>query len=286
MLSIIIGCGDKKTEELTIDFSETRDYRIINVFNQVKYTDYERRLPKNIQADAQSTEPYAIYSYFSMRPNNTYTFLIGNHFMHGTYTVKNPTELVLHANEFGDIPLTILKEQNGCIQIKGDFKNYKSDFMLELNGDTTYYLNLNTDIKTLSKENDYRSVTFNTWRNKPLEPETNQQIKQRIIANLNYISAYMRVHLHGEYDAIHTGGIHSPFLYAKNGLFLFEWQRVSGYWKYIFYDNKDAEKAYRFLKKVFNKVEPPRYIDNWLAYNEKCIEIVINELESEINTTP
>ena len=140
-------------------------------------------------------------------------------------------------------------------------------------------LNLNTDFEVLSKENDYRSVSFNTWRNKPAHPETDDEIKQRLVANLKYITAYMRVHLHGDFDTIHTDGVHSPFLYAKNGLFLYEWQRVSGFWKYIFYNQKDAEKAFKFLKRIFNTVQAPRYIDNWLAYNEKCMEIVINELK-------
>ena len=82
--------------------------------------------------NAQSTESYAVYSYFSLRADKSYTFLIGNHFMHGTYSLINPTELVLHSQKFGDIPLKILKENDGCIQITGDFKKYKSDFYVRI----------------------------------------------------------------------------------------------------------------------------------------------------------
>lgn len=275
-----IGCSKSKNER-TIDFSKDRDFRIINVFNEQKYTDLEQKLPNNIKANAESEESYATYSYLSLKANNEYTFLIGNKFMYGTFSVVNKDEIVLKSTEFGEIPLKIMKEEDGCIQIHGDFKAYKSDMMIELDGNTKYYLNLNTDFKQLGKENDIRSVTFNQWRFQPKQKETDQQIKQRLIANLKYIAAYMRVHMYGEFNQIHTAGIHSPFLYARNGLFLYEWQRVPYFWKHVFYDENDAEKAYKLLHKTFNNVEPPKFIDNWLAYNESCLQTLINKLEEE-----
>ncbi len=93
----------------------------------------------------------------------------------------------------------------------------------------------------------------------------------------------MRVHMYGGFNQIHTAGIHSPFLYAKNGLFLYEWQRVPYFWKHVFHDEKDAKKAFKLLHKTFNEVEAPKFIDNWLAYNESCLQIVIKKLEDEDN---
>ncbi|WCM42721.1 hypothetical protein MG290_03310 [Flavobacterium sp. CBA20B-1] len=276
-----IACSKWNPNIQTIDFSKDQDFRIINVFNEQRFNEYSERLPDKVLPIAESTEPYAFYSYLSLKPNKDFTFLIGNHFMHGTYKLVNKDEIVLQSALYGDLPLKILKEEEGCIQIHGDFKGYKSDFMLELEGNTNYYINLSTDFEKLDKENDIRSLAFNKWRFPAIQKETNQQIKERLIANLKYIAAYMRVHMYGGYDLIHTDGIHSPFLYARNGLFLYEWQRVPYFWKHVFYDEKDAEKAYKMVRNTFKVAEAPEFIDNWLFYNESCLRAVIAELEKQ-----
>jgi len=281
LLCILFISCNKSENNRTIDFSKDRDFRIINVFNEQNYADLQQRLPNNIKANAESQESYATYSYLSLKSNKEYTFLIGNKFMYGTYSVINKDEILLKSEEFGEIPLKIMKEEDGCIQIHGDFKAYKSDMMVELDGNTSYYLNLNTDFEKLGKENDIRSVAFNQWRFEPQQKETDEEIKKRLILNLKYIAAYMRVHMYGGFNQIHTAGIHSPFLYAKNGLFLYEWQRVPYFWKHVFYDEKDAEKAFKLLHKTFSDAEAPKFIDNWLAYNESCLQTVIKKLEEE-----
>src|SRR5690606_37902026 len=108
---ILIGCKNQNSEIITIDFSSPRDFRIINVFNQQKFNEYKNRLPKNIEPNAVTSEPYSWYSYLSLRPQNNFTFLLGNHFMFGTYSLISSTELVLHTNEYGDIPIKIIKEK-------------------------------------------------------------------------------------------------------------------------------------------------------------------------------
>lgn len=276
---ILMSCSNARKDERTIDFTKDQDFRIVNVFNESKYQDLSSRLPKQIEPDVELQENYVHYSYLSLRPNKTYTFLLGNQFMHGIYEMLNPDEILLKSNDFGSIPLKIINEKNKAIQVYGDFKNYKSDFMLELEGNTNYYLNFKTDFEVLSKENDIRSVAFNEWRFRSNVPENDAAIKNRLMQNLKFMAAYMRVHLYGNFDQINTGGIHSPFLHAKNSLVLYEWLHVSYFWKNIFYDVKDAEKAYKILKRTFNETESPPYIDNWLAYNEACLQEIIKTIE-------
>lgn len=280
-LLLFTACKTTESNERTIDFSVDRDFRIINVFNEQKYSDYQNRLPENIKPNKESEDTYTYYSYLSLRSNKDFTFLIGNKFMYGTYKLLNNDEIILHSKEFGDIPLKIIDEAKGCIQVIGDFKDYKSDMMLELDGKTTYYLNLNTDFEKLNKENDIRSVEFNDWRFKPEARESKEEIRIRLIKNLKYISAYMRVHMYGGFDSIHTDGIHSPFSYARNALILLEWQRVSYFWKHIFYDEKDADKAYFMIKRAIESSEAPVFVDDWLDYNEKCLQTIIDKLEEE-----
>lgn len=275
---LLAGCTQKKVR--TIDFTEDRDFRIINVFHQQKYEDLKKRLPDMIAPDKEISEPYAAYSYLSLKPDDTYTLLLGNQFMYGTYTVVNKDEVVLKSEEFGEMPLKILGEQGNAIQVFGDFKKFKSDFMVEINGRTGYYLNLKSDFKKLGKENDIRSLSFNEWRFRPAHKESDEEIKKRLVQNLNYMTAYMRVYLYGDFEKIYTQGIHSPFFYAKNSLVLLEWSYVPYFWKHMFFDEKDSEKAYKILKRAFAVTESPEYTDNWLAYNERCIQKVIATIEN------
>ena len=275
---VFVGCNKSKIPR-SIDFSKDRDFRIVNVFNESKYNDFANRLPKNIEPDAVLDEDYTAYSYLSLRPDKSYTFLLGNQFMYGTYQVLNKDEIILQSKDYGNIPLKIIDENKKAIQIHGNFKDFKSDFMLEIDGNTKYYLNLMADFEPLSKENDIRSLAFNQWRFRPVEQEDDAAIKKRLLQNLRYIAAYMRVHLYGDFDQINIAGIHSPFLHAKNGLFLYEWNRVSYFWKNIFFDAKDAEKAYKLMNRAFNESESPEFIDNWLAYNEACMEKLIETIE-------
>lgn len=279
-LFLLISCTSPKSTEEAIDFNKDRDFRIINVFNQQKYSNLEERLPELIVPNAEIQEPYAKYSYLSLKPNKEYTFLLGNQFMYGTYSVSNKNEIVLRSDEFGELPLKILKNDGLAIQIQGDFKKFKSDFMVEIGGNTRYYLNLKNDFKALNKENDIRSVAFNEWRFRPSQKENDEQIKKRLILNLKYIAAYMRVHLYGDFERIQTEGIHSPFLHAKNGLVLLEWMYVSYFWKNMFYDEKDAKKAFKLLNQAFNRAESPEFINNWLEYNEVCMQKIIDTIET------
>jgi len=274
---LLAGCSKKVR---SIDFTEDRDFRIVNVFNELKYEELKKKLPEGVAPGKEAPEPYVAYSYLSLKPDDTYTFLLGNQFMYGTYTVINSNEVVLKSEEFGEMPLKILDEQRNAVQILGDFKKFKSDFMVELNGSTTYYLNLKTDFKKLGKENDIRSVRFNKWRFKPTHKESDAEIKERLISNFTYIAAYMRVYLYGDFDKIYTQGIHSPFHHAKNGLVLLEWSYVPYFWKHMFYDEKDAERAHKMLKRAFILTKSPEYIDNWLAYNERCIQKLMETIEN------
>lgn len=286
LVCIVLGCNKHANNQINFDFSKDQDFRIVSVFNKQKYNELKEYLPNQIKADTESEESYRFYSYLSLKPNKEFTFLIGNSFMYGNYEVISKDEILLKSVDFGSISFKIMQQEGDYIQVYGDFKNYKSDMMVELDGSTHYYLNLNTNLKKLNKENDIRSLAFNQWRFPPIKEETDVEIRNRLIQNLKYITAYMRVHMYGGYSEIHTAGIYSPFLYAKNGLFLYEWQRVDYFWKHIFYNEKDAEKAYNMLKNTFYVIEAPEFIDNWLAYNESCIQKLIIQLEKDNENKP
>jgi hypothetical protein len=281
VLFVIFSCGSKEPVEAVLDFSKVRDLRIVNVFNESKKEDQEVRLRKPILPNRVAEEPYSYYSYLSLRPNKEFTLLIGNHFTSGEYVIVSNSKLELNSREYGTFEIEIIDATSDAIQVKGNFNNFPSDYMVKSSNNDHFYLNLINDFEPLNKENDIRSVMFNTWRIKPLQSETDEEIRKRLIDNLNYISAYMRVHMHGDFDGIHTAGIYSPFFFAKNGLHLLDWQKTSYYWKNIFFNDIEAEKAYIIIKKAFDNADIPQYSDDWLQYNESGIRNIITSIESK-----
>ncbi|HLT65572.1 MAG TPA: hypothetical protein VKZ80_04395, partial [Flavobacterium sp.] len=145
-LILLIGC--KKSEpERFIDFTASNDFRIVNVWNEENFKRLQETKSVQISPDAISEESFVHYSYLSLKPNHEYTFLIGNKFMYGTYVLINPHEIELQSEEFGKIPMKIIASEGDAIQIVGDFKNFKSDMMVEIDGNTIYYLNLKNDLE-------------------------------------------------------------------------------------------------------------------------------------------
>lgn len=276
----LISCGTRENVGEVLDFSKVRDLRIGNVFNESKKLDQEQRLRQPIFPNIVAEEPYSYYSYLSLRPNKEFTLLVGNHFTSGDYVIISNTKLQLNSIDYGTFELEIIDATSKAIQVKGNFNDFPSDYMVRSTNADWFYLNLINDFEPLNKENDIRSVTFNEWRKKPLHSEKDSEIKDRLLANLKYISAYMRVHMHGTFDGIHTAGIYSPFFFAKNGLHLLDWQKTSYFWKNIFYNDIEAEKAYTMIKKAFDTAETPDFSDNWLEYNEAGLRNIILSIES------
>ena len=282
LLLLFSACAKKDVEIDSLDFTKVRDLRVAYVFSESIRKDHSERLQRPILPNAMAEEAYGYYSYLSLRSNNEFTFLIGNHFTSGNYVVVSKNELQLNSIDYGIFQLEIIDATSNAIQVKGKFNDFPSDYMVRTSDNDFFYLNLVNDFESLNKENDIRSVAFNTWRKKPLDMETDEEIKRRLLANLNYISAYMRVHMYGDFEGIHTAGIYSPFIFAKNGLHLFDWDRTNRYWKNIFFNDIQAEKAYGFIKDAFELTEAPNYSDNWLEYNEAGLRKIISTLESDV----
>nr|WP_297309593.1 hypothetical protein [uncultured Flavobacterium sp.] len=268
-------------EKQLVDIKNLGDFTIVNVFSEDKLIETQRNYPKINITDYVSKDNYAYYSYLSLRPNRTYTFLLGNQYMFGNYEFKSD-ELVLNPSTGESIHLRILDATANSVQLHGDFKDFKSDFLVVVDSKSSFYLNLRPEISVDEVAYDYRLKELNQWRIKPNAPETDAEIKTRLINNLNYIASYMYANQMAQKEIINVRGIRSPFLHAANGVFLYEWKEVDNYWKLIFYDEKDAKKAYKMLKLNFDRHYDIPKTSDWLYLNEYLIRELIKNVESSI----
>lgn len=278
---LTISCSEKPN----VDIKELGDYNIVYSLSENKYSELKSNYKKLNITDVVSEDDYAYYSYLSLRPNRTYTFLLGNQYMFGSYEFKNDA-LILSPNEGEQIHLRITDATEESVQLYGDFKDFKSDFMVVVDGQTSFYLNLRPELTVDNVAFDYRLKDLNKWRIKPTAPESIYDIKTRLINNLNYIAAYMYANQMARKEVINIKGIRSPFLHAANGVFLNEWDEVDNFWKLIFYDEKDAKQAYTMLKINFNKHYDIPKTNNWLYLNEYLIRELIKNVEYSISVEP
>lgn len=277
IVSSFFGC---KSEQ-KVDIKDLGDFGIVNVFSEDKFQEMKRNYKDVSLTDFVSKDNYADYSYLSLRPNRTYTFLLGNQFMYGSYEFKGD-ELILSPIEGENIHLKILDISDKSVQLYGDFKDYKSDFLVVVDGKSSFYLNIRPEYSIDVVEFDYRSKELNEWRNKPSGSESDYEIKKRLLNNLNYLASYLYTIQMAQKDYVNVKGIRSPFRHAANGIVLNEWNDVDNFWKSIFYDEKDAKLAYNMIKINIDRGYDIPDTRDWVFLNEYLLRQIIEKVDKSI----
>ena len=278
---LVISCLFSCKSEQKVEIKDLGDYGIVNVFSEDKFQEMKRNYKDVSLTDFVSKDNYADYSYLSLQPNRTYTFLLGNQFMYGSYEFKGE-ELILSPNEGEKIHLKILDVTDKSVQLHGDFKDFKSDFLVVVDGKSSFYLNLRPEYPIDVVEFDYRSNELNEWRKKPLAPESEYEIKKRLLNNLNYIASYLYSIQMAQKDYVNFKGIRSPFRHAANGIVLNEWDDVDNFWKSIFYDEKDAKLAYMMIKVNIDRGYDIPKTRDWVYLNEYLLRQIIEKVDKSI----
>lgn len=123
---------------------------------------------------------------------------------------------------------------------------------------------------------DLLSVKENSWRLKPSKKETNEQIKQRVIAQLKYHVDYFDLTKSKDQTYFETKILQSPFNFYQHALGVPENYQLSPEWVKIFYDRQDAEKAADILRKSISNVEKlndhERFTDTYKEIINKMID--------------
>jgi hypothetical protein len=91
----------------------------------------------------------------------------------------------------------------------------------------------------------------NEWRKKPGRPETEPEIRKRLVGLLNYYSNYLKL-VSKESSYFLKSRIHLPFQYYQHALGMKK--EMSPGFIHLFYDENDARKAYTILSQTVDRL--------------------------------
>lgn len=103
------------------------------------------------------------------------------------------------------------------------------------------------DTDYVNKENYILSKEKNWFREKPKNKESKEQIKSRLIANLDMLIDYFDKTTHDESEVFSTRFLTAPVEFYNNGIGITNYDETSAVWKGYFYDDEDAKIAHELL---------------------------------------
>lgn len=95
----------------------------------------------------------------------------------------------------------------------------------------------------------------NEWRLKPNAKQTDAEIRQRAVAHLDYLIKYFACVKENKQTYFETGLVTSPFVFYAHGLGLSKVSPSAKRWQAYFYDRRDADTAFEYLKKSIKKLD-------------------------------
>jgi hypothetical protein len=101
---------------------------------------------------------------------------------------------------------------------------------------------------------DLLAPEHNTWRTKASKKESQDEIKARIVAHLDYLITYFGGIEDKKQTYFETGLVSSPFRFYSHGLGLSRESKNTRQWLDAFYDEADANVAFDLLKESLRSV--------------------------------
>jgi hypothetical protein len=185
-------------------------------------------------------------TFLKLSQNNVYTILSQD----GDYNTGK-WQLTDNTQELQFMPVAIAK----C--------NFTLKKEIEADTDLEYLILKNTDkklkVNLLLVEDDYYetkksnllSDEANWWRKRPLKKESNEQIKKRILAQLDYMIQYFEMIDSKNLTSFMVKHLKSPYLFYSNGIGLDENNLLKNS---MFYDYADTMTALQYYNKALNSI--------------------------------
>jgi len=220
-----------------------------------------------------------------LRKDSSFDLLLMKQYVHGTWRYDQQKR-ILHLNDESAKKLSI---QFGVDTVNGrllhldtdefvierlavdhlsdpavsDYLFRKSYYQFFLEEDPNYFSNLSDD--PYSKEN-------NWWRVKPSQPETDRQIKNRVLDHLKFWQ--LLFHDANKFDRpfVSYNWFSSPLVVASNGVVMKLYADVKKEWDENFYDSVQAQKGYELMRKCFSKKIKYMDTDNKYLRDEDIIK--------------
>jgi hypothetical protein len=148
-----------------------------------------------------------------------------------------------------------------------DYLFRKSYYQFYLKEDKEHYSKLSSDL--YSKEN-------NGWRIKPANPETEEQIKKRVLNHLLFWQLLFHDADENDRPYVSYNWFSSPLVVASNGVVMKLYADVKKEWDQNFYDSVQAHQGYEFMRYCFSKKIKYLQTDNKYRRNEDIIKQLTN----------
>jgi hypothetical protein len=120
------------------------------------------------------------------------------------------------------------------------------------NGKYSVKLLLKKDESFEYEKKDLMSVSSNNWRIKPQKSETDSEIKNRVMAQLDYMIDYFTFINDEGHSSFMVGHLRSPFKFYSNGIGIKEITLAD--FNKNFYDENDSQKALGLLISGLNSI--------------------------------
>jgi hypothetical protein len=174
--------------------------------------------------------------------------------------------------------LIIFKPDTGIISFYNKSKNNISGFENYIKNNEFIFMFKKDRFEYFNEKDDIYSYENNCWQIRPSIPETNDQIKSRLRASINYTKILINdafVRGTGKYN---TRSIIAPIKLYKNGIGLIEKEKISSEWVNTFYSRDQAMIAYQMLNNSFDKKVIPVKKDNWVLTDIDLLRQLIENL--------
>ena len=214
-------------------------------------------------------EGYFAETFIKFYEKDTITLLAKNgNYCFGKYSKPNKESLNFDLKNFGSFKFNVREEEDN----KGNLEYLVLTGVNEAN--ITIKVLLKKDDYYESEKTDLLGVAENQWRFRSNKSETNAQIKQRVLSQLEYMKAYFEFVNEKKYTSFSVLQLYSPFRFYSNGMGI-DGLSSAEYGK-IFYDQADLDKALKIVGDGLNSISKyPSDPENFTKGYKNAIEEVI-----------
>lgn len=292
IVPIILSCNSINQEKLLgvwkLENIEDPNLTQLGEVIDNNFPDYMKNVTDNFLAD----------SYINFYSNNNFTYKFGSLFIFGNWSYdKKSKSISLSTREKDDkeskMVFIVDKLINDKLFLKirpNDNKSLKpiidSLDRSNFNGLSEYFQNSN-QISVYSKDifeykdkkQDIFALNNNSWRIKPVVPETNIQIKERLKGSIYYVIIFLNNSLLRKENSINIHSIFSPIKLAGNGIALKDKNDLPYEWIDIFYNQSQADEAYQLLLHAFNQDIKINNYETWVELDLDLINQIYDKIK-------
>jgi hypothetical protein len=227
-----------------------------------------------------------------LRSENKFDFVLFDNYWHGQWQYDNSSKKLLLTPQNTGTPIVFQVDSVGLhfMQLKLDSSNFKKlPYFRDTKGaEGSWFsekapvtIDLEPDKERYNDESkDPYSEKNNAWRIKPVHPESDKEIKKRVLNHLNFF----RLLFTDAYDRNKTVVVYnwfvSPVLPAHNGIALKNYYVIKQGWENCFYDSLQAMQGYQLLNDAFSqRFEYPKNDNPFLQRRDMIDSVIANVMK-------